>query len=179
MIELPGSEHFPISKGSAVRHHDLATAGVATEGGSPLIDIFRRQSRPMPSTLDLKERHPSASQAFYPLQDRKRLAVVSSGEDPCDLAGMKAFAATEPPGVNYARSIWNHPLLALQPDSDFLVVDRSCPDNDLDEHEFTNSIRLSLWADRNCVPRIRGGAAIMPTSGQAGVCGHPSASGCR
>ncbi len=144
-----------------------------------MIDIFRRQSCPMPSPLDLKERHPSGSQAFYPLQNRKWLAVVSSGGDPCDLAGLKAFAATEPQGVNYACSIWNHSLLALQPDSDFLVVDRSCLDNDLDEREFTNSIRLSLWADRNCVPRIRGGAAITLTSGQAGVCGHPSASGCR
>ena len=53
----------------------------------------------------------------------------------------------------------------MQPDSDFLVGDRSCSDNDPDEREFANSIRLSLCADRNCIPES--GAAALSRRHQA------------
>jgi ureidoglycolate lyase len=34
---------------------------------------------------------------------------------------------TQGEGVNYAPGVWHHPLLALEKESDFLVIDREGP----------------------------------------------------
>jgi len=38
--------------------------------------------------------------------------------------------------VNYRRNIWHHPLMAIGEVSDFLVVDRDGPGNNLEEFFF-------------------------------------------
>jgi ureidoglycolate lyase len=136
VIDVAGASHFTINKGTTERYHDLARINVASEGGQPLINIFRGQPRPQPIRLDLMERHPLGSQAFYPLQDRAWLLVVSVADDPLDPAGLRAFRASGTQGVNYARNVWHHPLLVLHPDSDFLIVDRGGEGNNLEEREF-------------------------------------------
>ncbi len=144
VIEMAGAEHYPINQGTTERFHDLAEVDVAIESGEPLISIFRSQPRPQPIGLELMERHPLGSQAFYPLQDRDWLIVVSSAGDPLDPAGLQAFRATGVQGVNYARNIWHHPLLVLEADSDFLIVDRGGPGNNLDEVRFKQSAPVAL-----------------------------------
>ena len=52
--------------------------------------------------------------------------------------------ATGRQGVNYARNVWHHPLLVLDENSLFLVVDRTGPGNNLDEYELSAAERLSL-----------------------------------
>ncbi len=133
VIETAGAAHFPINQGTTERYHDLAEVDVATGGGRPLISIFRAQPRPQPIRLEVMERHPLGTQAFYPLQPRDWLLIVSDSEDPLDPAGLKAFRATGQQGVNYARNTWHHPLLVLDPDSDFLVVDRGGDGRNLEE----------------------------------------------
>jgi ureidoglycolate lyase len=88
------------------------------------------------------ERHPLGTQAFYPLQDRPWLLVVSNADDPLDPAGLKAFRASGIQGVNYARNIWHHPLLVLEPDSDFLIVDRGGEGDNLEEVWFSEDVTL-------------------------------------
>lgn len=144
VIELPGAQHFPINKGFTERHHDLADVDVQMSDGHALISIFRCQPRPSPLQLDLMERHPLGSQAFYPLQDRDWLVVVAGEDDPCDPDNLHAFHATGRQGVNYARNTWHHPLLVLQPDSDFLVVDRGGPGDNLEERELSQTIHLEV-----------------------------------
>jgi ureidoglycolate hydrolase len=36
-------------------------------------------------------------------------------------------------GINHARNVWHHPLLVLNADCRFLVVDRKGPGNNLEE----------------------------------------------
>ncbi|MGI9464143.1 MAG: ureidoglycolate lyase, partial [Aestuariivirgaceae bacterium] len=103
VIETAGAEHYPINQGTTERFHDLARVNISIEGGKPLISIFRSQPRPQPIALELMERHPLGSQAFYPLQDRDWLLVVSVAKQPCDPDGLRAFRATGTQGVNYAR----------------------------------------------------------------------------
>jgi len=52
-----------------------------------------------------------------------------------DLARLRCFAAGPGQGVNYAAGTWHHPLLALQTECDFLVVDRggAASDHNCDE----------------------------------------------
>ena len=131
VLEIEGAEHFPTNQGLATRFNNLAKVDVGAEGGSVNVSIFETNARPFPIRLELMERHPLGSQIFYPLQDRPWL-VVACG-DPGDGASFRAFTATGRQGVNYARNAWHHPLLALDHESRFLVVDRQGPGNNLEE----------------------------------------------
>ncbi len=88
------------------------------------------------------ERHPLGSQAFVPLQDRPWLVVVCAAPD--DLASYRAFTATGLQGVNYARNVWHHPLLVLDSQSRFFIVDRKGPGNNLEERWLDQPLTLSL-----------------------------------
>ena len=81
--------------------------------------------------VEIMERHPLGTQLFYPLQDRAWLVLVCT--DPKDASTYRAFAASGRQGVNYARNCWHHPLLVLDPDSRFIIVDRGGAGHNLDE----------------------------------------------
>ncbi len=131
VVEIAGAEQIPTNQGLAIRFNDLAFVDVGLEGGVINVSIFETNARPIPIQLELMERHPLGSQIFYPLQDRPWLVVVCG--DPGDGASFRAFTATGRQGVNYARNVWHHPLLALDHESRFLVVDRRGPGNNLEE----------------------------------------------
>ena len=141
VIEIEGAEHYPINQGYAERFNDLANVDVSAEGGSVNISIVSAIPRPKPIGIKLMERHPLGSQIFYPLQDRTWLVVVC--EDPHDIKSFRTFTATGRQGINYARNAWHHPLLVLDADSRFLVVDRKGPGKNLEEVWF-DEIRLDL-----------------------------------
>ena len=142
VIEAAGAERHAINQGFAERFHALAHADTAMLGGETIISIFRGNPRPSPVTVSLMERHPLGSQAFVPLQDSVWLVVVA-GPDPTDL---RAFRATGKQGVNYRRNIWHHPLLVLQPDSEFLIIDRKGPGANLEEAHLTEAESAVLGA---------------------------------
>ena len=50
-----------------------------------------------------------------------------------DASSYRAFTANGQQGINYARNAWHHPLLVLDSDSRFLIVDRKGPGNNLEE----------------------------------------------
>jgi ureidoglycolate lyase len=63
--------------------------------------------------------------------------------DPLDSKTYRCFRATGRQGINYARNAWHHPLLVLDPESRFLVVDRKGPGNNLEEVQ-TGEIELAV-----------------------------------
>ncbi len=133
VIETKGAGQLLINAGTTTRFHDLAALDVAEQGGRPLLSIFRGQPFIFPIEITMMERHPLGSQAFFPLANRPFLVVVAPDENGRPGTPL-VFLATGDQGVNYARNIWHHPLLALQAESDFLVVDRggaetNSPDN--------------------------------------------------
>jgi ureidoglycolate lyase len=137
VIELDGARHYPINDGTCERYHDLARVDVGD--GRTLLNVFRGQARTLPIAITMLERHPLGSQAFVPLSERAYLVVVApAGELKPDR--VRAFLARSRQGVNYARGVWHHPLLALEVTSDFLVVDRGGPENNCDEQ--TIPVRL-------------------------------------
>ena len=137
VIEMEGAQHYPINQGFAERFNDLA----AVDAEAVNISIVVANPRPKPIAITLMERHPLGSQIFYPLQDRPWLVVVCG--DPKDATSFRAFSATGRQGINYARNTWHHPLLVLEADSRFLVVDRKGPGANLEEVQI-NEIRLDL-----------------------------------
>lgn len=112
---------YEINAGTAQRFHALARVEVAGADGYPVISLFRAQPRTLPFTVTGLERHPLGSQAFMPLGPAPYLVVVAS--DPA--SPPRAFLARSGQGVNLRRGTWHHALLALERESDFLVVDRA------------------------------------------------------
>jgi ureidoglycolate lyase len=133
VIEMSGAHHYAINQGFAERYHDLANIDTETGGGEAIVSMFRGKPRPLPIQIAFVERHPLSSQAFYPLQDRDWLIVVADPHLPPSAATLKAFRASGRQGINYARNVWHYPLLVLETDSDFLIIDRKGPGNNLEE----------------------------------------------
>ena len=125
------AEILPINYGWTTRFNALTD--VAVGDGQAIISIFR--SKPLtPLVLKIFERHPLGSQAFMPLQGRPFLIAVAPPGD-FDPGKVRVFRAEANQGVNYGRGTWHHFLLALEAESDFLVVDREGPGGNLDEVE--------------------------------------------
>ena len=134
VIEIDGAERLEINQGTCERFHDLAKIDVSDNEGQAIVSLFRAQPRPAPIRLEVMERHPLGSQVFFPLQDRDWLIVVAQKDsDPTRLENLHAFRATGRQGINYAKGVWHHPLLVLDPGSMFLVVDRKGSGNNLEE----------------------------------------------
>jgi ureidoglycolate lyase len=142
VIEMEGSAHVTINQGFAERFNDLAHMDVAAEGGSPNVSLFLGAPRGLPIEIRLMERHPLGSQIFYPLQDRPWLVLVA--EDVQDTASYRAFTASGRQGVNYARNVWHHPLLVLDAESRFIIIDRKGPGNNLEEVWFAEDFVFGL-----------------------------------
>lgn len=125
------AEAIPINYGWTTRFNDLAEISVGD--GRAIVSLFR--SRPLdPPVLKVFERHPLGSQAFVPLQGRPYLVAVAPRGD-FDPTAVRLFLASPGQGVNYAPGVWHHFLLALEAESDFLVIDRDGPGDNLDEVE--------------------------------------------
>ncbi len=104
-----------------------------------MINIFRGQPRSRPVAIRMLERHPLGSQAFVPLRGQDFLIVVAPPRPRVTADDLRAFHARGGQGVNYARGTWHHPLLCLEKDSDFLVIDRGGPGSNLDEFWFPDN----------------------------------------
>lgn len=132
------AERIPINHGHTTRFHDLARIEVGD--GRAIVSLFRAD--PVAEwTLRIFERHPLGSQAFVPLQGRDYLVAVAPPGD-FDPQAVKVFRARGDQGVNYATGVWHHFLLALEPASDFLVIDRDGPGENLEEIELADPIQV-------------------------------------
>lgn len=136
VIETGGAERRVINQGSTERFHDLARVDVAAHGGFPLINVFRAQPLPLPLTIRLLEQHPLGSQAFIPLHGAPFLVVVAPAGAVPRAEELRAFVTDGRQGVNYARGVWHHPVIAMTRATDFLVVDRGGPGDNLVEVPF-------------------------------------------
>jgi ureidoglycolate lyase len=131
-----------INQGHAVRYDRLAEVDVADEGGVGVISLFR--ARPLDAlVLRMFERHPLGSQSFVPLGGGPYLVAVAPAGD-FDPAGIRLFHAGANQGVHYRKGVWHHFLLALDATSDFLVVDRAGPGDNLDEIELAPADEIQV-----------------------------------
>lgn len=142
----PTARQFAINQGFATRFHDLARIDAGPgEGVRVLASIFRALPRSLPLHLQVMERHPLGSQAFVAMAELPFLVVVAAAGAPLRPERIRCFLARPGQGVNYAKGVWHHPLIALERPCDFLVIDRGGPpgDNNLDEVDISE---WRLWA---------------------------------
>lgn len=134
VIEIDSTvESISINDGYATRYNDLTTVDVLDSGGRPLINVFRCRPRPLPITIHMMERHPLGSQAFISLQQKRFLIVVAPSGKSVDPENLSAFVTNGYQGVTYARGVWHFPLIGLDEEQDFLVIDRGGPGNNYEE----------------------------------------------
>jgi ureidoglycolate lyase len=150
VLEASGAHHYPINNGTTMRYHDLARVEAIGPGARTMISILRGDAFFLPLDIGMVERHPLGSQAFFPLHDRPWLVVVAEDEggtpkDPVaflvrpDENGLR--------GVNYHRNVWHHPLVTLEQQGDFLVIDRGGEGNNLEEHFYGRKFRIEELPD--------------------------------
>ncbi|HTD05549.1 ureidoglycolate lyase [Undibacterium sp.] len=155
VVMLDGARHYPINQGTTERYHALATADTAADGGHAIISLFRGQPRALPLEITLMERHPLGSQAFIPVtqsdEDQYLVVVAPAGEFRLDQ--LRAFLGRGFQGVNYAKGVWHHPLIALHKVSDFLVVDRIGQGHNCDEIP----VQADLWLTEEALNKARSG----------------------
>ena len=133
VLEADPSTMKLINGGTTERFHGLGQAEALGDGAGVILNIFRGQPRKFPYAVDMMERHPFGSQSFSPLSGRPFLVIVA--EDDGGKPGVpRVFSATAQQGVNYPANVWHHPLMSLHEVSDFLVVDRAGPGNNLEEY---------------------------------------------
>lgn len=138
VIDLAAAESFPINAGTTTRFHDLVTVELVGPNPKPLVNLFRAQPAGIPLEIAMMERHPLGSQAFIAMHRRPWLVVVAPDDDgrPGRPEAFMVAGGDDLLGVNYARNIWHHPLIALGEVSDFLVVDRGGDGVNLEEADY-------------------------------------------
>jgi ureidoglycolate lyase len=134
------AEQIAINYGYTTRFNDLAAIDVTDGDGHAIVSLFR--AKPLdPPHLKIFERHPLGSQSFTPLDGRPFLVAVAPAGD-FNPAAIRVFRAAPHQGVNYAKGVWHHFLLPLVARSDFLVIDRAGPGENLDEIELASADQI-------------------------------------
>lgn len=138
------ARQFAINQGFATRFHDVAQVDVGSDA-RVLVNIFRALPRSLPVQLQVMERHPLGSQAFVAMAELPFLVVVAEPAAQLQPERIRCFLARPGQGVNYAKGVWHHPLIALERPCDFLVIDRGGPpgEQNLDEVDVSG---WKLWA---------------------------------
>ncbi len=148
VIQSEGAQHFPMNGGTLERYYDLASIDVGVDtGGRPVMSIARcRQPTALPLDIHFLERHPHGSQAIYPLFAQSMLVVVAPPGDQISAEQIRAFYSDGQQGINFAPGVWHLPILALQADQAFMIVDRGGPNQNCDEFHFETDSRIQLLA---------------------------------
>ena len=121
-----------INSGTCLKFAELAMPDCTTDGGKPALHIFRATPLLLPITIKMFERHALGSQTFVPLSARPYLVVVAPPGD-FRIEHARVFRAEGNQGVQYHRGTWHHFCLALEAESEFLVIDRYSSRPDCDE----------------------------------------------
>ncbi|MEO7794384.1 MAG: ureidoglycolate lyase [Thermoanaerobaculia bacterium] len=127
VVDTSGMVPQAINGGTAARYSPLAQVEVVGDdaGRGAVLGIYRAQPRRLPLPLLELERHPLGSQAFVPLQPGRYLVVVSGNAAEPTPSDVRVFLAVGQQGVSLRAGVWHHALLALDRESDFLVVERA------------------------------------------------------
>jgi ureidoglycolate lyase len=131
VLQRAGAESYMINDGTTRRFNALASVDPGPDG-TVIASIFHGARRPSLIAVRMLERHPLGDQLFFPLGGGDWLVVVAAGERPTP-RDFRCFRARPEQGVRYARGVWHHPLLVLDPIQDFLVLDRYGPGTNLEE----------------------------------------------
>ncbi len=133
VIDVRSARQIPINYGLTTRFNDLASIDTGDENGRTIVNVFRSRPVALPHTVKIMERHPLGSQAFMSLSNRPFLVLVAPpGETVC-ADDLQLFITDGQQGVNFYKNTWHHYQLVLGEQTDFIVIDRGGPGENLVE----------------------------------------------
>jgi ureidoglycolate lyase len=129
------------------RYSDLAQVNIGPDtGGRPSISIARcRTATALPYRVDMLERHPLGSQAFIPLTRFPFIVVVAPAAEDVEVDEIIAFVTNGRQGINYHQGVWHMPMVSMQREQEFLIIDRAIEGEDsdnCDEHYLSDPILI-------------------------------------
>lgn len=134
VLEVTGDPDKIINQGLCGRWHDKAQLDFGSDGRAG-ISVFNAQPRNFPYQLDMVERHPDGSQAFFPMSQNPFLVIVAP-DDNNRPDTPKAFVTNGAQGINFRRGTWHGVLTPLALPGLFVVVDRIGSTPNLEEYWF-------------------------------------------
>lgn len=134
-----------INSGTCLKFPNLAIPECSLDGGRASIHIYRSTPLPHPITVRAFERHNWGTQAFIPIGGKPYLIVVAPPGE-FEIANVRVFRAEGTQGVQYHRGTWHHFCLALEAESEFIVIDRLSEHPDCDELDLDPSDQLTIMA---------------------------------
>ncbi len=140
VLEAVGPADKIINQGLCGRFHDRAALDFGPEGRAGL-SIFQAESRSLPYTLTMVERHPDGSQAFLPMSEHPFLVIVAA-DDQGRPTTPQAFLTNGAQGINLHRGTWHGVLTPLAAPGLFAVVDRIGTTANLEEFWFPAPYRV-------------------------------------
>lgn len=155
VLSTQNSEMKIINNGFAQKHFNLCAIDSTQENGLSAVHIYVAKKRIFPLSINMLEKHPFFSQAFIPRSTIPFLAVVALGENEPDLNTLKAFITNGNQGVHYKRGIWHFPLISLEENEQFVVIDRTNSEKTLNkiqeciEYYFENKTVINLFLGEN------------------------------
>ncbi len=143
VIETSARANNQMNSGTFARFDNLAT--VATDGNQhSTISLVRSESpATLPHRFTLVEKHPLCSQAFIPRTEFVFYVVVGAAGERITAQDLHAFVSNGRQGISYYPGTWHMPLIALQRDQEFIVVDQSNLPGNLVELNLDQSVTLN------------------------------------
>jgi len=124
VVAAPGGPARRVNLGTAARRDRVVVPESTRPAAAPNVAVFRCDPQALPFRVTLFERHPHSSQLFASLRGGDWLVVVApagSAGGP-DAGGARAFRCGPGQGVNLARGVWHHPVIALDAPAELLML---------------------------------------------------------
>ena len=108
VVSIHNKESKTINSGFASKYSDVA-----------LLDTNEEQGH-----ISMLEKHPFFSQTFIPRHSSPFLVVVAPPAEKPSIEKLKAFITNGDQGISYSRGVWHFPLISMNDNSQFIVIDR-------------------------------------------------------
>ena len=134
VISIENKEFITINDGFANKYADLAQIDTQEENGQTSVHIFVAKKRQFPLQITMLEKHPFFSQTFIPRGNTPFIIVVSPPAEEPLIENIRVFISNGDQGISYSRDVWHFPLISIDDNSQFIVIDRK-HNTDLDTIE--------------------------------------------
>ena len=134
VISIENNEFITINDGYAKKYADLAQIDTQEQNGQTSVHIFVAKKRQFPLQITMLEKHPFFSQTFIPRGNTPFIIVVSPPAEEPVIENIRVFISNGDQGISYSRGVWHFPLISIDDNSQFIVIDRK-HNTDLDTIE--------------------------------------------